>query len=305
MKKPDYYKILEVDKNVSKADLKKAYRKQARRYHPDVNTESSAEEKFKQANEAYEVLKDPEKRQAYDNFGHNWERAPGFSSGGTYAGENGFSGADFSDFFESVFSGKSDNTRSRRSSQQQRIKGGDQILALDITLEEAFHGGAKMIQLSATDQAAGNMATHGMKKLKVNIPKGVTSGKKIRLSNQGHPSPNGGPAGDLLLELQILPHYLYQLNDKDVTLKLPLAPWEAALGAELKVPTLSGDVSLKIRPGIQTGQKMRLKGKGLPASPPGDQYVEIQIQTPAASTEDEKVFYQDMQNKFQFTARKF
>lgn len=306
MKYQDYYQILGVSRDADKSDIKKAYRKLARKYHPDVNSEASAEEKFKQVNEAYEVLKDSDKRQAYDRFGADWKHGQQFDGsgfggfqGGGYSG-GGFSGGDFSDFFESIFGSGFQQGGASPFQQGPRVhRGADQQLKLDITLEEAFSGGEKTIQFAKTP------GSPEMKKLKIRIPKGVGNGQKIRLSKQGQASPNGGPPGDLYLEMNILAHRLFRLEDRDVILRLPITPWEAAEGATLKVPTLSGSVELKIRPGIQSGQKMRLKGKGMPGARSGDQFVEIMIQTPPADSSKAKQFYQDMKAQFDFNPRPF
>jgi len=305
VKYQDYYQILGVPRDADKSDIKKAYRKLARKYHPDVNSEASAEEKFKQVNEAYEVLKDSDKRQAYDRFGADWKHGQQFDGGGFGGGYSGggFSGGDFSDFFESIFGSDFQQGRGspfQRGRQGPRAhRGADQQLKLDITLEEAFNGGAKTIQFTKSS------GSPEMKKLKITIPQGVSSGQKIRLAKQGQASPNGGEAGDLYLEMNILPHRLFRLEDRDVILRLPITPWEAAEGATLKVPTLSGSVELKIKPGIQSGQKMRLKGKGMPGAKRGDQFVEIMIQTPPADSSADKQFYQDMKARFDFNPRPF
>jgi len=297
MKYQDYYQILGVPRDALKADIKKSYRKLARKYHPDVNQDASAEEKFKEVNEAYEVLKDDEKRQAYDRFGSDWKHGHEF---GGRAGPGGFSGGDFSDFFESIFGGAQQQGGRQQPPQPPR-KGEDQQLKLDISLEEAYHGGTKTIQFS--QKSAGGHGGVEMKKLKVNLPKGSNNGQKIRLGKQGHPAPNGGETGDLYLEMNILPHRYFKLEDKDILLRLPLTPWEAALGTTLKVPTLDGKVELKIKPGMQSGQKMRLKGRGMPGAVPGDQFVEIMIQTPPAENEQANKFYGQMQKQFEFNPR--
>lgn len=305
MKYQDYYKILGVPRNAETSDIKKAYRKLARKYHPDVNKDVAAEEKFKEVNEANEVLKDADKRKAYDRFGSDWKHGQQFNEGGfgrrAHAGAGhaagGFSGGDFSDFFESIFGADFQQSGGRFRQSQQR--GADQQLKLDITLEEAFNGGSKTIQFASQAGVA------DMKKLKINIPKGVSSGQKIRLAKQGQQSAAAGDPGDLYLEMNILPHRLFKLEDRDILLRMPLTPWEAALGASLKVPTLAGAVELKIKPGMQSGQKMRLAGKGMPGTPPGDQIVEIMIHAPAAQGKDAEKFYQDMKKKFDFNPRSF
>jgi curved DNA-binding protein len=303
VKYQDYYQILGVSRDAEQSDIKKAYRKLARQYHPDVNEDAGAEEKFKLANEAYEVLKDSDKRQAYDRFGSDWKHGQQFEGAGAggfgrgaYAGDGG---GDFSDFFESIFGGGFQQGSPYGQGQRaQPRRGADLSLKLDITLEEAYSGGAKTIQFArSTDDSE-------MKKLKINIPKGVRSGQKIRLARQGQASPGGEP-GDLLLQMTILPHRLFRLDERDVVLRVPVTPWEAALGSSLKVPTLSGSVELKIKPGMQSGQKMRLKGKGMPGTPPGDQFVEIMIHAPPADEEADQQFYRDMQSRFDFNPRSF
>ena len=301
MKYQDYYQILDVAREASTAEIKKAYRKQARRYHPDVNSEARAEDKFKEVNEAYEVLKDTEKRQAYDRFGSDWKQGQEFNGGGGYSpGAGGFGGGDFSDFFESVFGGGAQPGAGRQ--RQAPPKGEDQLLKLDISLEEAYLGGAKTIQFNRKHPNAGKLTGPELKKLKINIPKGVSSGQKIRLSKQGHESGHGGEAGDLYLEMNILAHRKFKLDGKNINLRLPLTPWEAAQGTTLKVPTLDGDVGLKIKAGMLSGQKIRLKGKGMPG---GDQFVEVMIQTPPADNDEAQQFYSDMKKQFDFNPRSF
>jgi curved DNA-binding protein len=300
MKYQDFYQILGVDRDASNVDIKKSYRKLARQYHPDVSKDAAAEEKFKEVNEAYDVLKNEEKRAAYDRFGSDWKHGHEFNPGG-YPG--GFSGGDFSDFFESIFGGGFQQQGS--PFRQARQKGADHHLKLDITLEEAYEGGAKTIQFSQKVVKDGRLASPEMKKLKIQIPRGVTSGQKIRLAKQGGLAPDGGEAGDLYLEINILPHRFFRLDDNDIILRLPLTPWEAARGTTLKVPTLAGDVDLKIKPGMQSGQKMRLKGKGLSAHGKGDQFVEIMIQTPPADSEQAEQFYSEMEKQFDFNPRQF
>jgi curved DNA-binding protein len=310
VKYQDYYQILGVPRHADESEIKKAYRKLARKYHPDVNQAADSEEKFKQVNEAYEVLKDADKRQAYDRFGADWKHGQQFESAGVGAGAGGFGrGAysgegDFSDFFESLFGGGFQHGGGSPFGPGQRARarpprGADLQLKLDITLEEAYNGGSKTIQF------AGTPGSSEMKKLKINIPKGVKSGQKMRLAKQGQASPRGGEAGDLLLEMNILPHRLFRLDDRDVILRLPLAPWEAALGSSLKVPTLAGSVELKIKPGMQSGQKMRLKGKGMPGTPAGDQIVEILIHAPPTNSDADTQFYRDMEARFKFNPRTF
>ncbi len=307
MKYQDYYQILGVSRDASDADIKKSYRKQARQYHPDVNKDPSAEDKFKEVNEAYEVLKDTEKRQAYDRFGSDWKHGHEFSGAGArpggFHGGGGFSSGDFSDFFESIFGGDFQQQQGRPQRQHAPRKGENQELKLSISLDEAYHGGTKTIQYSQKN--AGGHGGVEMKKLKVNLPRGVSNGQKIRLSKQGHASAQGGEAGDLYLEMNILPHRYFKQEGNDIILRLPLTPWEAALGTTLKVPTLNGQVELKIKPGMQSGQKMRLKGKGMPGDVVGDQMVEIMIQVPPAESDEDEDWYHQMQKQFDFNPRSF
>ena len=311
MKYQDYYQILGVSRDASDAEIKKSYRKLARQYHPDVNSEASAEEKFKQVNEAYEVLKDSEKRQAYDRFGSDWKHGHEFNAGGFGGGfsggrgSEGFSSGDFSDFFESIFGGGFQQQGSQGRQARPNPKGEDQQLKLNISLEEAYHGGSKTIQFSQKNPSGNSNAGTEMKKLKVNLPKGVCQGQKIRLSKQGHPAPGGGPAGDLYLEMNILPHRYFKLEDSNINLRLPITPWEAAQGTSLQVPTLDGKVELKIKAGMQSGQKMRLKGKGMPGPEQGDQLVEIMIQAPPIQSEQDEEIYRQMQKQFDFNPRHF
>ena len=300
MKYQDYYQILGVGRDASETEIKRSYRKLARQYHPDVSKDAAAEEKFKEVNEAYDVLKDSEKRVAYDRFGNDWKHGHDFNPGG-YSG--GFSGGDFSDFFESIFSGGSQHQGS--PFRQPRQKGTDHHLKLDISLEEAFTGGTKTIQFAQKAVAGERHGSPEMKKLKINIPVGVSNGQKIRLGKQGGTAPNGGDAGDLYLEMNILPHRFFKLDDKDIILRLPITPWEAAIGTTLKVPTLGGEVELKIKPGMQSGQKMRLRGKGMSGREKGDQFVEIMIQTPPADTKQAEQFYSEMEKQFNFNPRQF
>lgn len=314
MKYQDYYQILGLSRDASGEDIKKAYRKLARQYHPDVNKDPSAEDKFKQANEAYEVLKDPEKRQAYDQFGSDWKHGHEFRTAGAGAGPGaggfhgggGFGGGEFSDFFESIFGGGFNQQGRAQHAHRQRpapAKGEDQQLKLSITLEEAFNGGSKMIQYPL--KTPGSHGGVEMKKIKVNLPKAVADGQKIRLSKQGHPSAQGGDPGDLYLEMTIQPHRHFRIEGNNLVLRLALTPWEAALGTTVKVPTIDGNVELKIKPGMQSGQRMRLKGKGMRGRETGDQLVEVMIQVPPADDEKSEEFYRQMQKQFDFNPRSF
>lgn len=295
MEYKDYYQILGVARDVSKDDLKKAYRKLARKYHPDVSKEADAEAKFKELGEAYEVLKDPEKRAQYDQFGSNYKNGQSFTpppGWGQQGGRGGFDGnSNFSSFFDSMFGGGGMGGGGRDNFY---AKGEDVNAKITISLEDAFHGAKKTIRRPSGSTEGGT--------LNVKIPAGITSGKKIRLSGQGRAG-MGGTAGDLLLEINIATHAHYQLEGNNVLLNLPIAPWEAALGAKVPVPTLAGKINLTIPAGAKSGQKMRLKGRGLPGKEAGDQFVILQIMTPAADSDKATKFYQQMAEELSFNPR--
>ena len=314
MKYQDYYQILGVSRDASAEDIKKAYRRLARKYHPDVSKEASAEERFKEVAEAYEVLRDPEKRAAYDQLGSNWRAGqefrppPGWQSsargpGGSPFG-GGFGGREFSDFFESLFSnlgsGAGPGFGGARSFQS---PGQSQTVALEITLEEAYHGGNRSLQLQQPERDASGRTSARTRTLNVKIPAGVTTGQKIRLAGQGGAGLGGGPSGDLYLEVTIQPHSLYQLKGRDITLEVPLAPWEAALGCKIDVPTLGGPVTLSIPANARNGQQLRLRGRGLPGQPPGDQFAVLRIVNPPADTEAARELFQRMARELPFNPR--
>ena len=296
MEYKDYYQILGVARDVSKEDLKKAYRKLARKYHPDVSKETDAEAKFKELGEAYEVLKDPEKRAQYDQFGSNYKNGQSFTpppGWGQQGRRGGFdANSNFSSFFESMFGGGGMGGGGGRENFY--AKGEDVNAKITISLEDAFHGAKKTIRRPSGSTETGT--------LNVKIPAGITSGKKIRLSGQGRAG-MGGSAGDLLLEINIATHAHYRLDGKNVILDLPIAPWEAALGAKVTVPTLAGKINLTIPAGAKSGQKMRLKGRGLPGKEPGDQIVNLQIITPAADSDKAIQLYQQMAEELSFNPR--
>lgn len=300
MQYKDYYKVLGVERSASEADIKKAYRRLARKYHPDVSKESNAEQRFKEIGEAYEVLKDAEKRSAYDQLGANWQAGQEFRPppGWEQAGFGGFGGtggagfqsaSGFSDFFDSLFGGGF--AQSTGAGHAFRQAGQDQTAHIDVSVSDAFHGANKTIHL-----------TQG-KTLQVKIPRGITTGKKIRLSEQGGPGINGGPNGDLYLEVNVVNDGNFELQGKDVYVNLNITPWEAALGDKVHVNTLNGPVEIKIPAGSQSGRKMRLAGKGFPGTPAGDLFVRLHIVTPPANNDEEKQFYNDMKDKFSFNPR--
>ncbi len=302
MQYKDYYKTLGVARDASQDDIKRAYRKLARKYHPDVSKEPDAEARFKEVNEAYEVLKDPEKRRAYDQFGANWKEGqefrppPGWERGFDFAG-GGYTGhGDFSDFFETLFG------RAGRGAGV-RLRGEDQVARISIPLEAAYRGDTQSITLSMPEVGPDGYITRTTRTINLRIPPGITEGQRIRLAGQGGPGLGGGPAGDLYLEVSFQPHPYFHVDKRDIFLDLPITPWEAALGHTVTVPTLGGSVELKIPAGSQTGRKLRLKGRGLPGDPPGDQYVVLKIVTPPAHTEAAKAFYERMARELPMNPR--
>lgn len=304
----DYYKILGVKRNATTPEIRKAYRRLARKYHPDVSKEINAEAHFKEINEANEVLKDQKKRQAYDHLGKNWQAGQNFRPPPNWNNQNtGNSSffedianqqytaggkAGFSDFFEGLFGDRGFKNQKQGFSPfqstgyQQKQQKMDQTATIHLALEDVYHGIKKTIRLPNGTN------------LQIKIPKEITEGKKIRLNGKAQ---NGG---NLYLKIKFNPHKLFDINGKNVTLKLPISPWEAALGTSVTVPTLGGKIKMKIPTGSQTGQKLRLKGRGLPGTPAGDQYLLLQIQTPTIESSDQYEFYSEMKKKFSWNPRK-
>ncbi len=308
MEYKDYYKIMGLERNASAEDIKRAYRRLARKYHPDVSKEKNAEEQFKAVGEAYEVLKDPQKRTAYDQLGANWQSGQEFKrpSGWQYAergGDQGDAGfGNTSDFFESLFGGGGFGGR-QRTRHDFSQPGQDFYGKLQVSLEDAFHGAMRDMQIPITELDQYGHPHTVKKSLKVKIPAGVKTGQQIRLSGQGGTGIGQGAKGDLYLEIEILKHPQFEIMDKDVYCTVPIAPWEAALGATVTVPTLAGKVDLKIPPGSQSGHKLRLKGRGLPGQTPGDQYVILKIVVPVPTTESAKALYEKMAKEMPFNPR--
>lgn len=307
----DYYSVLGVTKDATQEDIKRAYRKLARKYHPDVSKEPDAEARFKELNEANEVLKDPEKRAAYDQLGSQWQAGqefrppPDWDAGFEFSG-GGFTDADarqFSDFFESLFGTHSPFSGAHARPDRTRLRGEDHHAKILIRLEDSFQGAQRNIQLQMPEMDAQGRVKLRSRTLNLRIPKGIGAGQKIRLNGQGEPGSAGGAAGDLYLEIEFEPHPLFQVEARDLHLILPLTPWEAALGAQIQVPTLGGRLEMKVPAGSQSGQKLRLKGRGLPGQPPGDQYVVLKIVNPPADNARTRELYQRMQQELQFNPR--
>lgn len=295
----DYYAVLGVDRKASADDIKKAYRRLARKYHPDVNSEPDAEDKFKEMGEAYEVLSDPEKRAAYDALGANWQDHQNFRPPPDWEQQFSFGGGGFtqhdggfSDFFETLFGNHDFRSQGRRAG---GFKGADEHARVGITLEEAFRRDSVEITVP---QPGGKQ-----RRLRVKIPAGVADGKRVRLKGQGGPGVGQGEPGDLFVEFRLVPHPQFRAEGRDIHYELPVTPWEAALGTDLKVPTLGGEVKLKIPPGSQPGNRLRLKGRGLPGEPNGDQIVTLQVVLPKASNAEQRAVYEKMAETMDFDPR--
>jgi curved DNA-binding protein len=315
----DYYQTLGVERSASADDIRKAYRRLARKYHPDVSKEADALERFKQMQEAYEVLKDPKKRTAYDQLGANWKQGeqfrppPDFGTGfdfsqarrgRAHAGASSGGGPDFegneqfSDFFSSLFGG---GEQAFAAGGTRRRGGRDQHADIELDLEEAHRGVIRNVTLQQA--AAPGQSKPNERTLRVTVPAGVTEGQSIRLAGQGEAAAGKGRAGDLYLTVRIRPHRNLELDGRDVKLTLPVAPWEAALGATLTVPTLGGPVDLRIPAQSQTGSRLRLRGRGLAGDPPGDQYVVLKVVLPPADTPAARELYERMRKELDFDPR--
>jgi curved DNA-binding protein len=283
MQYKDYYEVLGVTRGADADALKRAYRKLARKYHPDVSKEKNAESKFKELQEAYEVLRDPDKRAAYDHLGRDYRSGqqfrppPDWSQRFGHAGSQRFSDINgFSDFFSTLFGGGTGAPPPEADAGH-----------LDVTVEEAFAGTKRRVMLNEGGRA---------RAVDVQIPPGVSEGQSLRIAGTG-----GGAS--LIFRIRLRPHSLYVPQGKDVQIELPLAPWEAALGAKVAVPTLGGTVELTVPAGSQSGQKLRLRGRGFPGTPSGDQIVSIKLVTPAAGSSQAKAAYERMKKEFNFDPR--
>ncbi len=317
----DYYKLLGVARDAAQEDIAKAFKKLARKSHPDLNpNDKTAENRFKEINEAYEVLRDPEKRRLYDQLGPDWQHGqnfqppPGYENVQFHFGpgfeQANFDASGFSDFFEVLF-GKAgqDGFRPGAGDFGRRGFGGagarprrghDSEVVLELTLEEAYRGGSKSISLQ--EQAPGQASK--IKTLQVNIPAGVKNGAKIRLAGQGSQGSGGGSAGDLYMKVRIADHEKFILDGVNVIYDLPLAPWEAVLGATVRVPTLDGEVDLTIPAGMDSGQKLRLRDRGLGQGVHrGDQFVRVLVKTPRTPSPEEKTLWEELARTSRFSAR--
>ena len=307
----DYYEILGVSRDADEEEIRRTYRRLARQYHPDVNREPGAEDRFKEISEAYEVLRDPEKRERYDRLGANWQAGDdvtagaGFDDifGGGFGGFDGFGNGggtrvefgtgdfgtgEFSDFFDSLF-GRRGATRPGAGA----ARGGDQEALIELTLEEAATGGERRITLDDG------------REYRVNIPAGVRDGQRIRLAGEGSRGRGDGPSGDLYLRVRLRPHRLFRLEGRDLHLDLPLAPWEAALGATVEVPTLRGNARVKVPAGSSSGRRLRVRGEGMPAKRGnGDLYATVRIDVPRKPNEKERSLFRRLADESSFDPRK-
>jgi curved DNA-binding protein len=313
----DYYEVMGLERNATQDEVKRAYRKLARKYHPDVSKEADAEERFKEVGEAYEVLKDPEKRAAYDQLGENWKAGqqfrppPGWDAGFEFGGAGaqgdsgrGYTGAQFSDFFESLFAHAGrERTGDRTGGQGIRMRGEDRHARIYVDIRDSYTGAKHAITLHVPEVTPdGHVVTRDVT-LNVKIPRGIRAGQRIRLARQGNPGMGDGEPGDLYLEIDFKPDPRYRADGATVYLTLPVTPWEAALGATVTVPIPSGDVDLKIPANSRQGSKLRLKGKGLPGKAPGDLVVILEVQLPPADTDVAKALYQQMADELAFNPR--
>lgn len=309
----DYYQLLGVERSASTEDIAKAYKKLARKYHPDLNPgKAEAEEKFKEINEAHEVLKDAEKRRLYDQLGHNWQHgqqfqgAPGFENM-NFNGQN-FGGAGFSDFFEVLFGQAAGGGGGRRGSfgpdpfgnfSGRQRRGRDIEAEFGLSLEDALKGGKHSVTLPSSSNSQGSQ---GQRTLEINVPAGIRDGAKLRLTGQGDQALGG--AGDLYLRIKYLPDPLFAVEGDQILYDLPLSPWEAVLGGKVRVPTLEGEIELNIPEGTSSGRKFRLRGRGMGgATSRGDQIVRVMIKSPETLDDEERSLWQALAEKSSFTAR--
>ncbi|HEY9033949.1 MAG TPA: DnaJ C-terminal domain-containing protein [Pseudomonadales bacterium] len=298
----DYYAILGVDSKAGADEIKKAYRKLARKYHPDVSKEADAEDKFKEVSEAYEVLHDTDKRAEYDQLrqyggrqqGAGFEPPPGWQS----AGDAHFSG-DFSDFFNQMFGGAGGFQQRADSG---LFRGQDVELEMPLFLEDTLGDISKSVSYRVPVVDAHGRMVYSNKSLKVKIPAGVVDGERIRLKGQGAPGPDGGQPGDLFLHIRLVPHPLFDVDGHDLYITVPVAPWEAALGEKITLPTLTGKIQLRIPPASQGGQKLRIKGKGLAGK--GDLYAVLKIVIPERHSAETESLWRQLAEKAAFDPRR-
>jgi curved DNA-binding protein len=302
----DYYEVLGVSRDATADEIRQAYRKLARTYHPDVNKERDAEDRFKQISEAYDVLRDPDKRERYDRFGSNWRAGQDVSGASGFedafrAGDGfgdarvDFGDSDFSDFFENVFGRRRGAGGGRAGFDGFSMRGNDREAVLELALEEAARGGKRWLSLGDG------------RSLEVDIPRGVRDGQRIRLAGEGGAGAGGGPPGDLFLRVRLKPHPRFRVEGRDLYVDLAVSPWEAALGAQVPVPTLEGNAQVKVPSGSSSGRRLRLRGQGLPGSggaQAGDLYVVLTIRVPKKLTKKERELFERLASVSKFDPRK-
>jgi curved DNA-binding protein len=304
----DYYKVMGVQRDATEAQIKQAYRKLARKYHPDVSKEKDAEARFKEVGEAYEVLKSPERRAAYDQLGQghrpgeDFRPPPDWGTGFEFSGPGDRDPA-YSDFFESLFGGQARPGSGGGRGAFHPGRGEDHHAKVLLDLDATLRGGSRQLALRIPEIDADGRLVSKERVLNVQVPKGILAGQHIRLAGQGGRPRGEGTPGDLFIEVEFQPHPLYRIDGRDLYLDLPVAPWEAALGASVKTPTPLATVDLKIPAGSHAGGKLRLKGRGIPASPPGDFYVVLQIALPAANDDKAKTAYAALAAALPFNPR--
>jgi curved DNA-binding protein len=311
MEYKDYYEIMGVAHDATQDEIKRTYRKLARKYHPDVSKESDAEVRFKELGEAYEVLKDPEKRVAYDQLGKEWKNGQDFrpppdwdagfefSGGGYTAGDGGA----HSDFFEELFGHGHARPGGAAGRPSFRMRGEDHHAKVLVDLDDSFSGATRAISLRVPELTEDGRVTTRERTLSVRIPKGIRPGQQVRLTGQGGPGHGGAEPGDLYLEVEFRKHPMYRVDGADIYLDLPVAPWEAALGANIKVPTPSGSIDLKIPANSRQGRKLRLKGRGLIGKQHGDMYVVLQLTLPPGDNDAAKALYRQMEDQLGYNPR--
>ncbi|CAK0779357.1 Curved DNA-binding protein [Gammaproteobacteria bacterium] len=305
MKFKDYYETFGLPRSATQDDIRLAYRKLARKYHPDVSKDPDAEARFKELGKAYAVLKDPEKRAAYDQMGsqgkagQDFQPPPDWDAGFEFSGRGFGNDADYSDFMEALFH--------RQSQKAQRsdihVRGEDHHAKVLIDLEDAYRGVQRSVSLRVPTLDMQGYVTMRERRLDVSIPKGIRAGQHLRLAGQGGLGLGQGAAGDLYLEIGFNPHPQFRVDGRNVYLDLPLAPWEAALGCSLTVSTPEGSVQLTVPAESAAGRQLRLKGRGIPGNPPGDLYAVLAIVLPAADRESAKEAYRAMAKAFHFDPR--
>ena len=312
----DYYKTLGVERGATEDQIKRAYRKLARKYHPDISKAPDAEEKFKQLNEAHEVLKDPEKRKLYDRLGADWKAGQDFRPPPDWKdmhfesrsgpSMDGFDAGGFSDFFREIFGGGGRARAARGEPSQWVMRGADHEADIAVALEDAYHGAVKSITLQGRELGPDGQIRQTTNAFKVRIPAGVTDGKRIRLPKKGGAGLGGGPPGDLHLRVHIEPHRRFRLRGKNLEVDVPVTPEEAALGAAVEIPLIDGEVKLTIPEGVQSGQKLRLKGKGFPFKKGGrgDLLAVVKIVVPKKPSSEEKALFEEMAKVSDFNPRK-